>query len=255
MGAIGQSQDLWGPEGEQFNQYTNQRWPLGTALNFQDGRKFRFCENGATLAVAGNLYQSPVPDAAFDTLVLAANGAIGDRTVSITTGAAAVVAGDLDGGYLVTEAVAGAGEGRLYLIDKGTPAIATTATGNVNLAGGAGLQTAITAGSDTITLIKNPYKDLIIQPSPPTALLIGVAIAAIAANSFGWVQTRGPAVCLIDGTVVIGQEVMPSNGVDGAVEAWGLTDGTPNVAITPPCGHVIEVAPTGDYGTIMLKIE
>src|SRR5712691_7802223 len=48
---------LWGPEGEQYNLYSAQRWPLGTQMAMQDGRKYRYSAAGGVLLVIGDVLQ------------------------------------------------------------------------------------------------------------------------------------------------------------------------------------------------------
>ena len=60
-----------------FAESTTQQFPLGTELWYGD-RKFRYARMGATVGVAGNVYQSVVPraghiDAAVNTYPPAAN--------------------------------------------------------------------------------------------------------------------------------------------------------------------------------------
>lgn len=251
-----------GVEGEQFNNYDSRRWPLGTRMVLQDGRRFAFANAAGTALVAGRVQQSAVPEGNFDTLVLNVAGAVGDRQVGITTGSVAVTAGLFDGGILIPEAAAGLGDGFLYTIDDGVVAIGTTSNGDIPLAAGAGLQTALTAGTDTITILKNPYQDLLISPAPPEALIAGIATSAIAADEFGWVQTWGPAAVLITGTLIIGGRVSASGTITnttGAVEATGVL--VTNTAVTIAqmseileVGWCMEIAPDTGLGAIFLKI-
>lgn len=239
----------FGNEGEQYNTYSTERWPVGTKMMLQDGRTFQFAKAGAVALAAGVLCQSEVPDADHDTLAVAAAGAVGDKFVTITNGVDTIEANLYAGGYLCVEAAAGTGEGVVYKIANAHDAIANATNGTIPLE--RGLAIALNTSS-TVTLVKHPCRDILIHPSPPTANVVGVTATAIAANKFGWIQTGGVGCCLIDGTVVIGQSVMPSNGTDGSVKAWGLTEGAPNVEITPAIGRVVEVAPTGDSGLINL---
>ncbi len=253
---------LNGVEGEQFNNYDSRRWPLGTRMALQDGRRFAFCDAAGTVLVPGRVQQSAVPDGEFDTLVTPTSQVVGDRSVAITTGSTATTAGVFDGGSLVPEAAAGAGDGFLYIIDDGVPVIGTTSNGDIPLAAGYGLQTVITAGTDTITLLKNPYQDLLICPAPPEALVAGIASSAIPASNWGWVQTWGPAAVLVTGTEVIGGRVSASGTVTnttGAIEATGVLIITtaPTIAQMSEIlevGWCMEIAPTTGLGTVFLKI-
>ena len=83
----------FGNEGEQYNTYSTERWPVGTRMMLQDGRTFQFAEAGAVALAAGVLCQSEVPDADHDTLAVAAAGAVGDKFVTITNGVDTIEAG------------------------------------------------------------------------------------------------------------------------------------------------------------------
>lgn len=237
-----------GPEGAQFKTTTNKRFPFGTKLMLQDGREFRYAEIGGTNIATARLCQAEVPGANFDELAVAA-AAVGARAVSVTNGATTIADGLFDEGFLNVED--DAGEGHLYKIADHDAESAGSAAFEVRLAHG--LIVAWTA-STTVGLSKHPMKDIIIHPSPNTAALVGVTPTAINANLFGWVQVKGPASVLTDGTIVIGDSVMASDGTDGAVEAFGLTEGTPNAEITPIVGQVAEVAATTEESLIILNV-
>lgn len=249
---------LYMPEGAQFDVYTaaqGQRYPLGQKLELPDGRIYRFARNGTSALAPGRLVQSEVPDGDHDTLAVpsSSNNVVGSRTMTVTNGSDTIEANLYRDGYAVIEAAAGAGDGYLYKIDAHGELTASVDV-DVPLQGGYGLRTALNT-SDTVTLVKSPYADVIIHPSSPTAMCVGVPAATIAASGFGWVQTHGPCAVLIDGTVIIGLSVMASNGTDGSVEAWGLTEAGPNTEISPAIGTVMEVAPTTGLGLIYLTIE
>ena len=202
--------------GEEFSTYaTNTRgWPLGTRLVLQDGRGFRFGENSATVLVVARLCQAAVPTASQLNQTVNVAGVINDRTIDMVNGAVDITA-DLyyEGVAYVNE---GAGAGYLYLID--THAAFTDLTAQMPLAPGYALQVATTTASN-VSLIRNLYKAIIVHPSPPTQALVGVAMKPHAASAFGWFQTQGYGPILTDGTIVNGDVVVPSDTVDGAVEA------------------------------------
>lgn len=255
---------LYGPPSQARDTHTStqgQRWPLGTLLVLQDGRRFRYAKMGSTAGVAGSLYQSEVPDGDHDTLATAANGAVGDRTITITNGSDAIEADLYAEGYAVMEQVAAnAGGGRAYKIEASHDAISGSVSGAIPLAAGEGVEEAFVAGTGTVTLVKSPYDDVIIHPSPPTAAIVGVAAADIPASGFGWLQVHGPCACLIEGTMVIGTLVSPSDGTDGALESAGLlvTNSAPKAVEIHeliPVGVCMEVAPSGDAGMVFLLLD
>ena len=251
---------IYGPEGEQFNNYDARRWPLGTRMVLQDGRRYVFCEAGGSALATGKVQQSEVPDDDHDTLAVL-SGAQNARVINFTNGSDAIEADLYADGSIVTEAVAGASEGYLLKVDLSHDAQGATGPAEIPLAAGYGLPLALNT-SDTITLIKNPYMDVIVAPAPPEALILGIACSPVPIANWGWLQTWGPAAVFVTGSMVIGGRVSASGTVTnttGALEASGvlITNANPTIAQTTEildCGWCIEVAPSGDYGQVFLKI-
>lgn len=252
---------IWGQEGEQFNSYTDQRWPLGTKMILQDGRAYRFARNGAGAATAGLLFQSEVPDGNFDTLAVPSStvNTAGNRTIRVTLPANTIVKDLWKEGYAVTEANAGAGEGYAYKI-SGHPASAGSEDVTFDLV--TPLKHTLNT-SDKVTFMKHPHADVIIHPAIYTAAVSGVAAGAIAAASHGWFAVEGPQPVLVVGTHVIGGGLSPTGVVtgtpDGSVEATGVHITTTAATIAQmtaltPIGICMEVAPTTDYGMAYLRM-
>ena len=231
-----------------YDSYSTARYPLGMRLTAPDGREWVFGLNGAVLAAAGSVYQALVPVAAYDDLVVTATAAAA-TTVNVTTGATAFTLNQFTGGYLIPQD--DAGEGYVYGV-KDHAAIGTTTAGDINLT--SGLEVAFTSAT-TVLMLEHPMSKVIIHPSPATGLLVGVAASAIAASEYGWFQTRGIGSVLTVGTVVINEAVTDSLTVDGGVDAHLLVEGTPNTGGGQRIvGHVAEVAATGEYSAIDLRL-
>ena len=60
------------------------RAKLGTMVETEDGRKFRYCENSGTAMVAGNLYQAPALEANHQNIAVQAAAAAGAKTLTVT---------------------------------------------------------------------------------------------------------------------------------------------------------------------------
>lgn len=232
---------------------TNLPYALGQQMRSHDGRIWRFALNGAVAQVAGNLYQSVVPTADHDDMVVPAAIAINSRTLSITNGGTtAITANEYKDGWIsITDDV---GEGYVYRIAS-NGAAATAAATSITLAPGEDLQVALTTAT-TVSLIRNRWRGVIIHPSPATAPLAGIAMTACAANTYCWMQTGGPAAVLTEGTVVINEEVIDSASTNGAVAPGVLTEATPNTGFGQNVvGTVLEVAATTEYSIIDLTID
>lgn len=257
--------------GDQFAVRTSAQGPAflpGTPGILPDGRKFRYAQMGAVAGVVGKLYQAPIP-VTNHVLQTAAAAPVGQTYVDLTLGATAAAANDYIGGLLTVDLVGNTGFGYSYTIGA-HPAVGSGAVFRVPfagsdrqvpqsdgliVAGNESVQVAIATTANSVSVYPNPYKKVIVNPTTITARVAGVTVAAIAASGWGWLQTYGDCMCITDGTVVIGQPVMPSNGAAGAVEAWALTEGTPNVVIAPQIGLVTRVAVNLSYSTIFLQLE
>lgn len=234
---------IQGAEGEQFQTYSDQRYDLGTQLILKDGRKFRFALAGGSNLVAGNLQQAAANTANHLGLTPAAT-AVGALTVSVTLGATAAVANEYTGGNLLI--VSTAGQGYAYEI-LSHPAISSAGTGTFTLLPGNSIQVALT-GSSVVDLIHSPYWKVIINPTSATQAPVGVAIKPVTSGLFGWLQTFGPAAVLTQGTVVLGNAVVPSTTTAGAV--------APSAASTSPgIGYVMRVNANTSFSLVFLTID
>ena len=186
---------------------------LGQQVQTVDGRKFRYAKCGATATVTGDCYSSAAQDAQFQSMVVPTLSAIGDTLIYTTNGTTTVAANDFDEGYLMVSSSTGIGQS--------SPIVSHT-TG----ASGAAVNYTITdplkvatSTSSTVTVIKNPFDDIVIQAATPVASTAGIAQFAIVAAEFGWIQTGGPAACLWDATVaaVDNLGVAPSTTTAGCV--------------------------------------
>ena len=236
---------VFGSENESLKTSATKRLPLGTRMVAEDGRCYRYCENGGVAQVVGSLMQSFVPladlqDEAIDTLT---------APLTVLTGIGGTTANtDIDelvDGYFYSSTAADTNPA--LRIKSNTLITAAATTGTITLY--EPIETNIAAAS-TYTAVKNPWKDVIIHLSPQTAMLTGVPVKAIAGDEFGWLCTKGPCRVLVEGTHVIGDFVVPSATTNGAVmpSAAVETDG-------PPVGAVIIVEATTELGLIFLHLD
>lgn len=234
-----------GAPGSQFNESsTKEGHILGGLMMFADGRTFAYSQAAAVAITAGSLCAQTLNSANFDELAVLA-AAIGDKEVTITTGATAITLDQAADGYINVED--DAGEGHLYQI-KSHPAIATTTNGVITLF--EGIQVAWTTAT-TVTFFLNPWGAAIIHPSPPVTGLLGVTPGARAASFFGWLQTKGIASVRGDQTLIIGEQTRASDGLDGAVEALDRDGTDENEAAVGLC---LEVAATAEHSILALQL-
>ena len=243
---------IFGAEKDTYETGTFQQYPLGQKLVTPDGSIFRYVEMGTTLGVANNLYQAEAPTANWLSQALATTAmASGDATITFTPGATAIAVDELAGGTVLVEETDDLGH--IYRIKSNTVS-AGSAPCVLTLEDGVTVKVAIAiAAGNVLTALKNPWKDVIIHPSPATAIPIGIPRVVIAANAYGWVCTHGLASCLINGVTVINEPVVPSNAVDGSVGAKRKsgTGTIANAATTVVITHSLGSTPTLDNISII----
>jgi len=188
-----------------------QKFELGAVKEIGLSR-YRYGLVGAADIGLGVLCQAPVPAAVHHDLVPAASYAVGTKQVTLTIGAADIAANEYAGGWLHVND--GTGQGQCLRILSHPAATGSTACTFTLIDP---VTTAFDVANTLCAITRNPYSQAIIHPSPPTAQLVGVPVAAIPAGYYGWFQVRGPAAVLTDGTLYIYQQVRPSASVDGAV--------------------------------------
>lgn len=232
-----------------------QLYPLGQRLECPNGRVFRYAEMGATTAgEIAKLYQSEV-NANWDGLVVNSAIAVGDTSAVFTNGATAIPLNEFAGGYVCAEETGDLGEVHRIRANTFTGA---SADGTIYLFPDDSFQLEIlVASNNVLTLVKSPFKDIIITPGTnPTGMVVGIPSVVIAVDEFGWVQTHGVASCLADDTnvtILIAKHVRPSEGIAGAMAALDFSEAAD--ADTGVLGWAIEVAPDADFGHLFLGLE
>lgn len=233
---------------------TVQRHPLGTLAITRDGRMFRYATAGAVALVVGEVIQSSAPIANHLALTSAAQS-VGDggptRPIVVTPGATAGAANLYAEGTLQISTTPGLGQ--VYRI-AGHAAISSATAFNLYLDPDDTLQTALTTAT-RYGLFANPWKNVIETPTTLTAPLAGVAISAIPANTtsqnYGWLQTRGPASVLINGTPGVGVLVMNSATTAGAVDVITTT----NLVTSNIVGRMMQVGVSTKNNGVYLLID
>ncbi len=231
-----------------FHPTTTKKFPLGALAEARDGRRWRYCENGASVLVLALVNQHSAGIAGWQAIVQTNSpdtASIGDKFITATVTTTAV-AGDFIDGYLTIED--GTGQGAMYLVkDNKTGTTNDTSGFDVvcEIADTGGVRIATGTATD-ITLTKNKNKDVIVESG--TGFVVGVNHTAVAANSFFWAQTRGVCPIASASTVgVIGDAVM-SNGSGSAIILG-------NAATDFIIGHVVRAAANTEYALIDLSIE
>ena len=235
--------------GDELRETANQVHEFGT-LGVLADREFRYCRLGATAVTAGKVLQTAANVANHDDDLVVTAAAAGVTAVTVALGATAITADQYKDGYVYFHTSTGTGPGQMFKI--GThPAVASSGAFAVPFAGDQRLVTAVNA-TTTAGLMIAPHNKVIIAPTTHTGHCVGVTPFDVTADYYFWAQTKGVRNTLIQGTVTIGQEVMRSDGVAGAVEAADAAGTVENQIL----GTVtLIVNADADYGLIALKID
>ena len=197
---------------ELFVTSTTQQGDLGALATDGFGRFFRYCSAGSTTAlVVGKVYQGPTTsNSNYQAIGM---GTVGTLSTVFSTGTNVTLASnEVAGGWVSVRS--GSGAGYLYRIKSNTAATAGSSTITIEDP----LQVAFQTSSTLIDLIPSPYSNLVIAATTAVSTPVGVAVAAIPASSFGWIQTRGPASVLNDATAVtVGGSIVASTVTAGSV--------------------------------------
>lgn len=223
---------------------------LGRFIDFQDGRRFRYCQANGGIT-KGHMCSAAAVDSNMNTVtqtgmtVALSNGYIGEKIIDVLLGAATTL-NLFEDGYFVVEG--GTGLGQFHVIRK-NKAGGSSVSSPCKLTLYDPLVVALDATS-IISLTKNRYKDVIVTPTSETAPPIGVPLITITDNYYFWAQTRGYCCVVVgDGeTITVGQQAAIDDTDAGACannggyteKAWGV---------------IVQIAAADTYATIDLKLE
>ena len=185
---------------------SDKRHPLGTKMVIRD-RMFRYVEAAGTEIGEGLLVsQQAAVTTQDDDLAVAATAAAGATSVS-------VILNDIGE------------EGHMYRI-KSHPYSAHSSAVTITLDEPDGLVNAWTAGTDVVGMIGSPWKDIVVAPTTVTGMTVGLTCNTIPASYYGWVQTAGPALALVDAaaTTAVGSALMTGTNHAGQMELLTYED-------------------------------
>lgn len=234
--------------------YTTQVPELGTCATTGDGREYRYVQAGATALIVGQVQQCPA---------LVANGtgtcpvlAIGASSATLTISSSTYAAGALAGGFFVTYGAVANGGGQNLRIANNTAVSSGT---TVTITFDDFVPFAITASADFV-LVPPKYLGVIQMPTTATGSVAGVALGignntsttlnGLPASYYGWLQVKGFANVLIQGTPAIGTAVACPATAAGACAETSGTASAPNMNI----GTTLATGVDGRYGPVDLLI-
>lgn len=218
------------------------RHDLGTKMESPDGRVWRYVGVGGSALVVGDLVQAEPEDSGEQNLAIAAASA--GATQIVTTSTITVDANEYAGGFIVVSTTPGLGQ--VFRVKSHLAYSAAAATFELEDP----VQVALTTAS-RIDLVPNLYDNVIQNPASATSAPLGVAVKAISANRFGWIQTRGVAGLLNQGNWLAGQLLVASNGTAGAAEI-AVNNSTEAQA---PVGVALTAGTGGEVNLVLLHLE
>lgn len=190
---------------------------LNSKWSTEDGRILTLVSNSANVQATGTALQSPAEITAFEKLAMTVPTAypatVGTFQILVTNGSTVLNENLFRGGNVVI--ASGTGIGQTLKIASHAPA-ANAGTFAVTLEDP--IQITLDATSK-VSLVANPAKNVIINPTTPTGVLVGVTLYPIPASvaptfngtsgalatagtpQYAFVVSHGPVGCLIDSSV------------------------------------------------------
>ncbi len=204
--------------GDIYKPTSIKKYPLGTRGFTRDGRVYRYAKNGGTALESGKLIQAEAinSDMVAQELADSTDWAVpttGTTLIRLSTDTSMATADFfVDGYFMVTAGTTGNEVGQMMKIEScpGTTATAGPAYApEIFLYSEDKLVTALTT-SNTVSLIKNPYDDVIVavmNDSAITAMPVGICPTVVTASYYFWLQTWGMSCVWVHETFDAGHQV------------------------------------------------
>ncbi len=181
-----------------------------------NGKAFRYCLNGASALVKGNLVQSPVSlGSTYQNMVVGTAGKVGDAFIQVTNGTSTITSQQFEGGSISIYTAGTDLVGDEYTIIGVTGTLTTGGALKVYL--DRPLRYAVTT-SATVNMMPSPFSGVIVCPTTLTGVPVGIAVYEIPASQYGWIQTHGVAPYIADNSaVVVGAMLGAAQSVAGSL--------------------------------------
>ncbi len=220
---------------------------LGALVELNDFRVFRHGKAGGSNISLGKLQLSAAPIANHHNMTVAA-AAAGAVVVTCTPGATAGVAGVYTEGLAFINA--GPGAGQQYRVSNNPTITASTA---FILSLTDPIVTALTTSSK-LTLTHNPY-NLVVEAAVATRRAAGVPLVSVTAAYSAWFQTKGLSAVLADGAIGIGNDIIASTSVAGAVKVVDTTSAATATAQNKVGSASVVAGVDTEYRPMVLSID
>ena len=227
-----------------YSESSVQMTDLGRFIDFEDGRRFRYCKASGAVT-KGTVVQASAIDTNHSEQLQTGYGlSIGQKDNISVLLTAAPTSNEYADGYMICNV--GTGLGQMYRIRKNTAAYSPCKLWLYDP-----IVTAIPAASE-ISLIKNKYLDVVtVIATTPTGVPVGVPLITITIGGYYfWAQTRGYCPILADSTVTL---IVGNNVIRGATVAGSMVQNAADVH--PVYGELVSVCAASEYAVINLKLE
>lgn len=228
---------------------SDQKYALGTLLEYNDGRAFQYARAGAIALVKAYMTSAEAVDAKLIDELQGTSGTsveVGDYeiTVDITTGIT-LAEDELADGILVVNKATGMGD--VYKI-RASKVQSTDTLLDILLE--TPIRTAWAADTE-ITISKHPCWDVVVTPTTRAGIVTGVPLVAVTANYWCWLQVRGLTPLYVDTseTLIVGHPA----GFPGTPNVAGAI-GDIEAATDEYWGTPAAVATEAEVALIDLKI-
>ncbi len=231
---------------------TTSLYDLGQRAETEDGCIYRYTKMGGTIGVANKIYQGPAAVSDWEDTEHTTALVIGDTQISHLTDSTTFAIDEAKGGHIVVESTADLGH--IYRIKSN--AITDTGVTVMQLEDGVTVQYDVpVTGGNHLSFVKNVWNGVILGiAGVNTAANAGIPRVVIAANAYGWLQTRGPASCLVisDAQAVLVGNAVRSGTTAGAVS---LLDETAAKIDYGHVGYCMFTAVTTAFAAIYLQLD
>jgi hypothetical protein len=216
---------------------------VGEYVMTNDGRGFRYTKNGGVAMAVGRIYQAKAEDTTNEQEVTITNAAVGDLTI-VSTDTVTLAADLLAGGYLlVSEGTLGTGQ--TYKLKGNSAASAAVVTFNLDEP-----VRVATTGTCKVDVKVNPYMSVVVAPTSQTSAVVGASVHPVAITEFGWLQTHGACGILAQGTVVVGDGLVPANTTTA-----GTVVSRADASLEASVGFALHGAASTDFALSFLTID
>lgn len=216
---------------------------IGEYMVTNDGRGYRYCKNGAVAMAVGRIYQAAAEDTSNQQEITIVNASVGD--LSITSSDSVTLAADLLAGGFLLVSEGTLGTGQVYKIKGNTAASGAAVTFTLEEP-----VRVATTGTCKVDVKVNPYAGLVVAPTTQTSAVLGAAQHAIAANEYGWIQTHGVCGILAQGTVVVGDGLVPAN-----TSVAGTVVSRADASLEASIGYALHGGASTDFALCFLTID